>query len=107
MGLTREQQFEKMEMTPSDIVLLLTTLWARAKDIPCEPRTRVAFHAITVIEGIGGFRLGSLIGMKYGQISLKIVRDPANPEKGKVVATPTIRHNKRKKKVIRKTQDEK
>ena len=72
-------------MTPSDIVLLSTTLWARVKDIPFEPRTRVAFHAITVIEGIGGFRLGSLIGMRYGQSSLKIVSRPGESRKGETV----------------------
>jgi hypothetical protein len=76
VGLRSEQQSKKVEMTVSDIVLLLTKLWTRTKDIPCEPRTRVAFHSITAIEGIGGFRLGPLIGMKYGQFNLKIVRDP-------------------------------
>ena len=94
-------------MTDSDIVLVLITLWTRAEDIPCEPRARVAFHAITLIDGICGFRLGCLVNLKYKQFNLGVVRDPEHPEKTKLVVTPTIQHNKRKEKIIRKTQDEK
>ena len=93
-------------MTASDIVLLLITLWKRARDIPCKPRERVAFHTLTVLDGIGGWRPGSLIGMEYGQVSLGIIRDPATGRK-KLVATPTVYHNKTKKdKRILKSQDE-
>jgi len=106
-GLAREQQFDKKEMTASDIVLMLVTLWTRARDIPCEPRERVAFHSLVVLDGIGGWRPGSLIGMKYGQVSLAIVRDPASPARTLPVVTPTIYHNKRRKKRILKSQDEK
>ena len=105
-GLEREQQFKKVEFTDQDIVRFLKTLWIRAKDIPCEPRVRIAFHNIILIQGIGGFRPYSVIYLTYGQFKLGTIRDPTNPGRTRFVVEPTVRHDKVKRKKIRKTQDE-
>ncbi|OCK91338.1 uncharacterized protein K441DRAFT_223485 [Cenococcum geophilum 1.58] len=45
--------FEKIEATAEDVIVLLNTLWERADDIFCQPRTRLSFHG-TLLGGIGG-----------------------------------------------------
>lgn len=57
--LTREQQFEKKGMQSNDSIVVYTTLWTRAADIPCQPRARVAIHSLAILGAIGGWRLGA------------------------------------------------
>ncbi|KAK3938590.1 hypothetical protein QBC46DRAFT_439975 [Diplogelasinospora grovesii] len=52
-GLTREQQFDKMEVIASDIVLMLSTLWTCVKDIPYEPRERTLSPSSTELAAGG------------------------------------------------------
>lgn len=65
MDLTREQTFVEKEATAEDIVLLIKTLWRRADDIPCSPLLRISFHNMLLLAGIGGFRPGILVNIKY------------------------------------------
>lgn len=93
-------------MESSDFVVFSTTLWTRAADIPCHPRARVAIHSVAILGAIGGWRLGALLGMKYGQFVVAVVRDPATGST-RPVLTPTVHQNKRKTNRIKKGQDEK
>ncbi|KAI1340623.1 hypothetical protein F5Y15DRAFT_45409 [Xylariaceae sp. FL0016] len=104
LGLTRQQTFEKKEMTPEDIMILLGTFWKQAEHITCSPKTRLAFHTAIVIAGIGGFRPGEILNLKYKQVAFELVRDPNEPTKLRFVANITIRHNKGATKVIESNQ---
>ncbi|CAJ2510239.1 Uu.00g061390.m01.CDS01 [Anthostomella pinea] len=81
MDLNRKQSFEKKEMTPEDIMVLLGTFWTQARHIPCLPQTRVAFHCAIFIAGIGGFRPGEVMNLKYRQVAFELVQDPRDPLK--------------------------
>jgi len=85
-----------VEMTPADIKVFLETLWLRADDIPCTPPVRVSFHSVVLLLGIGGFRRGMVLGLKFRQVQLAIVRDPDHRKKIRLVATITIARNKLK-----------
>ncbi|KAK3948663.1 hypothetical protein QBC32DRAFT_400768 [Pseudoneurospora amorphoporcata] len=74
-NLSCRQTFEKTEATTDDILLILSTLWERAVDIPCNPRCRIAFHILVLIGSIG-FRPGTYENMLYRQVKLLVVRDP-------------------------------
>ena len=82
----------KTEATTDDILLILSTLWERADDIPCDPRHRLAFHTMVLIASIG-FRPGTLENMLYQQVKLLVVRDP-NTMEPRLVAQITINQNK-------------
>ncbi|KAB5513527.1 hypothetical protein GE09DRAFT_1013927 [Coniochaeta sp. 2T2.1] len=92
-GLTREQTFEKVEATPEDIRILLTTLWNRPADIVCAPRDRFSFHGILILAGLG-FRPGVVVKIPYKQVKLAIVRDPKQPNRRTLAASVTLRQNK-------------
>lgn len=100
----REQTFTKQEMTENDIVLLLDTLWRRADDIPCTPKTRVAFHSVVLMTGLGGFRPEVLMSFLYNQISLWVVRDESTPTRTRIVGTPTVYQNKQRHNKIARNQ---
>ncbi|KAI0133446.1 hypothetical protein BJ170DRAFT_606345 [Xylariales sp. AK1849] len=104
LSLTRHQTFEKHEMTPDDIILLLGTLWSRGTDISCDAKIRIAFHGVLLLAGIGGFRPGVIMQLKYDQVRLGLVRDPLKPDKKRLVATIKILQNKLKTKVVRRDQ---
>lgn len=53
MGLSRDQMLEKKEATAEDVALISQTLWQRADDIPCEPPSRLSFHAMLLSSGGG------------------------------------------------------
>ncbi|CAJ2508640.1 Uu.00g136660.m01.CDS01 [Anthostomella pinea] len=91
-------------MAPEDIMVLLGTFWTQARHIPCLPQTRVAFHCAILIAGIGGFRPGEVMNLKYRQVAFELVRDPRDPLKQRLVATITIRHNKQLKTTIERSQ---
>ncbi|KAI1382567.1 uncharacterized protein F4822DRAFT_150553 [Hypoxylon trugodes] len=103
-NLTRRQTFEKKEMTPEDIMVLLGTLWKEARHIPCTPQTRIAFHGAVLVAGIGGFRPGEVMNLTYGQVAFEVVRDPLNPSKRRLVAAITIVHNKQRVTLVEHTQ---
>ena len=84
----------KVEATPQDLIMYLQTLYLRADDIPCTPRTRVDFHGILLLLGLGGFRCGMVLGLKYRHVQLAVVRDPINRERKRLVATVTVVRNK-------------
>ncbi|RYP26341.1 hypothetical protein DL768_011750 [Monosporascus sp. mg162] len=102
--LTRQQTFEKKEMTPDDIMLLLGTLWNRASHIGCSPDVRLAFHTAVLMAGIGGFRPGELLGLTWRQVLFLVVRDPRDRSKRRLVAQVTVQHSKLKEHEIRKSQ---
>ncbi|KAH6699524.1 hypothetical protein EV126DRAFT_386740 [Verticillium dahliae] len=107
LGLQRDQTFEKVEMTEKDVLLILTTLWQRADDIPCTASERVAFHFVVLMMAIGGFRQGTLTRFLYSQVRLDLVQDPSCKAPHRLVATPTVLHNKQQHKKVMNSQDHK
>ncbi|KAH7633844.1 hypothetical protein B0T09DRAFT_334751 [Sordaria sp. MPI-SDFR-AT-0083] len=91
-NLSCRQTFEKTEATTDDVLLILSTLWERAADIPCAPRHRLAFHTLVLIGSIG-FRPGTYENMLYRQVKLLVVRDP-DTKQSRLVAEITINQNK-------------
>ncbi|KAL6794822.1 hypothetical protein GGI42DRAFT_128351 [Trichoderma sp. SZMC 28013] len=104
LGLSLEQGFEKSEMTAEDVIFCLDTVWTRAKDISCRPSIRLAFHCATLLGGIGGWRPGSLVNIRYKDIELAWVRDPNDLSKTWPVVFITIHHVKQKKHHIQRDQ---
>lgn len=103
LGLRREQSFVKKEATPEDIAVVLKTLWLRAEDIPCSPVVRLAFHGVVLLSGLGGFRPGVLMSLKYSQVALDLVVDPKDGQT-RLVITFTLYQNKQRVDVIRQDQ---
>ena len=95
LGLTRRQQFVKKETTEEDLLLVLQTAWERASDILCKPSQRVSFSGNVILGGIGGWRYESLRRVKYKDIEVGWLRDPADPTKVRPVASVHVRHVKR------------
>ncbi|KAF4468252.1 domain-containing [Fusarium albosuccineum] len=104
LGLTRQQQFEKKETTVTDLLLILRTTWERASDIPCKPFQRVSFSANIILGGIGGWRYQSLMNVKYKDVEVAWLRDPADPKTLLPVANIRIRHVKKSKNEIARDQ---
>ncbi|KAI1382568.1 uncharacterized protein F4822DRAFT_441804 [Hypoxylon trugodes] len=103
-NLTRQQTFEKKEMTPEDVMMLLGTLWKQARHIPSTARTRQAFHGAVLAAAIGGFRPGEVMNLTYRQVAFELVRDPLDSSKRRLVVSITIRHNKQQENVIQRSQ---
>ncbi|KJZ77307.1 hypothetical protein HIM_03031 [Hirsutella minnesotensis 3608] len=104
LGLSKQQGFEKSEITSEDVICILDTLWRRAEDIPCKPSTRLAFHCATVLGGIGGWRPGSLVRIKYQDVSIAWIRDPKVPSKTWPLVYTTIHHVKQRRHRIERDQ---
>lgn len=85
------------------MLLILSTLWGRSQDIILEPRLRVSFHGVLLLSAMGGFRIGVVKDLKYRQVQLAFVRTGG---KMQLVATITLRQNKKRKFIIRGAQDE-
>ncbi|KAJ3573686.1 hypothetical protein NPX13_g4609 [Xylaria arbuscula] len=94
IGLDTNPTYQKIAMTSTDIGVKLQTLWSRANDIPCNPETRVSFHAIILLAAIGGFRPGTLLHLTYSQFHVAVVRDPTNSARTQIVVTVNIKRNK-------------
>ena len=94
LGFATTLTYEKIEMTSKDIYVLLNTLYVRADDIPCQPRTRLGYHGIVTLGGIGGFRISTILSLKYQDVSLFAMRDPNDRSKVKLILTLTIPKNK-------------
>ncbi|KAK3949434.1 hypothetical protein QBC32DRAFT_400212 [Pseudoneurospora amorphoporcata] len=71
-GKARREIIQKTEATTDDVLLILSTLWERAVDIPCALRHRVAFHTLVLIGSIG-FRPGTYENMLYRQVKLLVL----------------------------------
>lgn len=52
-----------------------------AEHIPCKADVRIAFHAILILSGIGGFRPGVFNRIRYSEVDLELVLDPSSGEK--------------------------
>ncbi|KAI8674512.1 C2H2-type domain-containing protein [Fusarium keratoplasticum] len=104
LGLTRRQQFVKKETTEEDLLLVLQTAWERASDILCKPSQRVSFSGNVILGGIGGWRYESLRRVKYKDIEVGWLRDPADPTKVRPVASVHVRHVKRHEDEIERDQ---
>ncbi|PKK52457.1 hypothetical protein CI102_4191 [Trichoderma harzianum] len=96
LGLSLEQSFEKSEMRADDVIFCLDTVWTRAKHIPCRPSIRFAFHCATLLGGIGGWRPGSLVNIRYEDVEFAWVRDLKDPLKTWPVVYTTIHHVKQR-----------
>ncbi|KAI1385771.1 uncharacterized protein F4822DRAFT_432624 [Hypoxylon trugodes] len=103
-NLSRKQTFEKKEMTPEDIMILLRTLWRQARHINATGWTRLAFHGAVLISGIGGFRPGEVVNLTYRQVAFELVRDPLDSSRRRLVASITIVHSKQMESRIQRSQ---
>ncbi len=97
LGLELASPYEKVEATAEDVIVLLTTLWTRAEDIPAPPRVRLVFHTTVLMAALGGFRPGTLMKLKCKDFELSLICDPDDPVHYKLVVTPTVNRNKIKK----------
>ena len=93
--------FTKREATAEDIIIILSTLWKYAEDIPCDPATRLTFHMCVIVAAIIGARSGTIFEVKYDDVSLTVVRDPKDHSKKGLVVAPTIGKNKLQRKATR------
>ncbi|KAK3989437.1 hypothetical protein QBC44DRAFT_359145 [Cladorrhinum sp. PSN332] len=67
----------------------------KAEDIPCDAKTRLAFHAAVLLSNFG-FRPGSIMPLKYRDVRLGFISDPADPAQNRLIGEVTIRHNKQR-----------
>jgi hypothetical protein len=80
-------------MTGRDTGRLLKTLYECADDIPVQhPIHRVIFPALVLLFTYGGFRRGMV---------MRFMLDPENPNRRRLVAEPTIKRNKLRRKCPR------
>lgn len=92
MGLSTAPEYQTVEFTVNDIGLILKTLWLSAHLITfVAPIQRVIFHALVLLFSFG-FRQGMIIGMKYRDVKMAVVRDDQN--RRRLDATFTIWRNK-------------
>lgn len=76
-------------------MLVLSTLWVRAKDINYNTLIRVTFHATLLLASLG-FCPGVVTGLSYDQVRLDLVRDPQNPVEHKIVTEITLHQKKQR-----------
>jgi hypothetical protein len=92
--------------TGPDTLVLFQTLWSRAPDIVCDPESRIAFHANTLMMALGGFRPGSVIGkIPYKHVQIALMRHPEDRKRIVPVATISVRRNKLKKSMSSRRDD--
>lgn len=92
----KSSDYKKVEMTPADLLLFLRTLWVRGDHIPCTPLVRVSFNGVITTLGIGGFRRNMVLGMKFAQVQLAVIRDPERHTRPRLAVTITVFRNKLK-----------
>lgn len=105
MGLSTTPDYQTVEFTVTDIGLILKTLWLCADLIPfASPILRLIFHALVLLFSYG-FRQGMIIGMKYEDVAVAIIRD----DKGRrrLITTFTIWRNKLRANALEHKKDEK
>lgn len=92
MGLSTASDYKKVEFTVTDIGLILKTLWLCANLIPfTSPINRVIFHALVLLFSFG-YRQGMIIGMKYEEVIVALIRDADG--RRRLATTFTINRNK-------------
>ncbi|MCJ1427075.1 hypothetical protein MMC29_004978 [Sticta canariensis] len=92
MGLSTKPKYKKVEFTVADIGLNLKTLWLRADLVHfVQPIQRVFFHALVLLFSLG-FHQGMIIGMKYQDVTVAVLRDEDN--RRRLVTTFNINRNK-------------
>lgn len=69
----------------------------------CQPSVRIAFHAVLVLAGIGGFRPGMFNRIRYREVDIELVLDPDSGET-RLVAQFTLHQNKQKAFSLKKDQ---
>jgi hypothetical protein len=78
---------EKVEATAEDIITVANTVWERVLAVPCAPTIRVAFLAMLLLAGIGGFRPKALLRFPFKQIQLAVIRDPKDRSRTTIAVT--------------------
>ncbi|KAF5969555.1 domain-containing protein [Fusarium coicis] len=104
MGLQLEQTVEKKAISTEDLLLVLDTIWKDAIHIPCLPQVRLAFHTAVVPGGAGGWRPASLLGLKYEDVEIGLMRHPYN-KRVILVAKIRIHHVKQRRGIKRDQRD--
>ncbi|KAF2277290.1 uncharacterized protein EI97DRAFT_441364 [Westerdykella ornata] len=95
-GLSKEITFEKLEATAEDAIIILRTLWERAAELEIDMKMRIAFHANVLLSAMGGFQPSTLGKVRYRDILLSVMRNPADTKMLKHASTITILRNKLK-----------
>jgi hypothetical protein len=78
---------EKIEAAAEDVIGIANIVWERPDVIPCTPIIRVALLALLVLAGIGGFRPKAILGFKFNQVLLAIVREQKDRSRTKIAVT--------------------
>ncbi|KAI9658227.1 MAG: hypothetical protein M1821_002359 [Bathelium mastoideum] len=87
LGLCTTLGVEKIEATKEDLIIIAHTVWERPEAVPCAPKVRLAFLAMLLLAGIGGFRPKTLVHFPFRQIEVAVVRDPRDRSKTKLAVT--------------------
>jgi hypothetical protein len=105
MGLSTASDYKKVEFTVTDIGLILKTLWLCADHIAFgSPIQRLTFHALVLLFSFG-YRQGMIIGMKYKEVVVALIRDEQGRKR--LVTTYTINRNKLRANALEHTKGEK
>lgn len=86
---------------------MLGRLWAKAKNIPYEPATRILFDWTLNLLGVTSFRIGKVINMPYSQVELSVVRNPSDPIRTTLVVTIHLEHSKQETNAVKGAQNHK
>lgn len=89
MGLATVPEYTTVEMTARDPGVILRTLWLFADWVPMTPFQRLIFHALVILFSLG-LRQDMIMGMKFQDVAVAMVRDPVVPAKRPLVTTFTI-----------------
>ncbi|KAG8984293.1 hypothetical protein FRB90_005424 [Tulasnella sp. 427] len=90
---TKSSDYTKVGFTVTDIALILKTLWLSADLIAFRHHLdRIIFHALVLLFSFG-YRQGMIIGMKYRDVSVGLIRDQ-DGRRRLVVTNFTINRNK-------------
>jgi hypothetical protein len=74
MGLSTVPEYTKVKMMAHDVGVILWMLWLMADWIPISPLQWVIFHALVILFSLG-FRQGMIMGMKFKDIAVAMVRN--------------------------------
>src|SRR4051794_33620636 len=71
----RRWQFDKVELTGSDVIVLIETWYIRANVLLYTPYTTQTFHFLILVEAITGCRPGCLGEMKWEDFTIFLLHD--------------------------------
>jgi hypothetical protein len=97
LGLIPVSLYQKVEATAEDMMLVLTTLWTRAEDIPLSPLKRVSVANAMIQMSTGGFRPRTIEDTNCRQYTISLVRDPKDETRIRPVVTHNMKRSKTKK----------